>query len=41
MYDQVDKEPVQSYKTMAQEYTQKQYKQIPEYIDSEHKADER
>jgi dsRNA-specific ribonuclease len=26
---------------MAQEYTQKQYKQIPEYIDSEHKADER
>ena len=41
MYDSVDKNPVQSYKTMAQELTQKQYKQIPEYIDTEHEADGR
>ena len=39
MYDSVDKNPVQSYKTMAQELTQKQYKQIPEYIDTEHESD--
>jgi dsRNA-specific ribonuclease len=41
MFASVDKNPVQSYKTMAQEYTQKKYKQIPEYIDSEYKSDGR
>ncbi len=39
MFDSVDKNPVQSYKTMAQELTQKQYKQIPEYVDSEYESD--
>ena len=39
MYDHVDKNPVQSYKTMAQEITQKKYKQIPEYKDTEHEVD--
>lgn len=41
MYEHVDKSPVQSYKTMAQEITQKQYKQIPEYKDSDHETDNR
>ncbi len=39
MYDHVDKNPVQSYKTMAQEITQKKHKQIPEYKDTEHEVD--
>jgi len=41
MYDSVDRNPVQSYKTMVQELIQKKYKQIPEYIDSEYKFDKR
>lgn len=41
MYTHVDKNPVQSYKTMAQEITQKKYKQIPEYKDSGHETDDR
>jgi dsRNA-specific ribonuclease len=41
MYASVDKNPVKSYKTMVQELTQKQYKQIPEYIDSEYESEGR
>lgn len=39
MFDKVDKKPVKSYKTMAQEYSQKKYKTIPEYIDTEESVD--
>ena len=39
MYDHVDKTPVKSYKTMTQEIVQKQYKEIPEYIDGEYELD--
>ena len=41
MFDHIDKNPVQSYKTMAQELVQKRYKQIPQYKDIEHDADEK
>lgn len=41
MFDQIDKSPVQSYKTMAQEFIQKRYKQIPQYKDTEHDLDEK
>lgn len=39
LYDEIDKNPVKSYKTMVQEKLQKQYKQIPEYKDIEEKKD--
>ncbi len=41
MYDKIDKNPVKSYKTMIQEIIQKLHKEIPEYIDSEDKIDEK
>ncbi len=41
MYDSIDKSPVQSYKTMAQELVQKTHKQIPQYKDTEYEVDDR
>lgn len=37
----ISKESVKSYKTMVQEYLQKEYKELPIYKDIEHKIDER
>ncbi len=37
----ISKEPVKSYKTMVQEYLQKEYKELPIYKDIEHKVDEK
>lgn len=37
----ISKDPVKSYKTMVQEYIQKEYKQLPIYKDIEHKLDEK
>jgi dsRNA-specific ribonuclease len=41
MYDNIDKNPVKSYKTMVQEYVQHNTKQTPVYIDSEVEIDDR
>ncbi len=37
----ISKEPVKSYKTMVQEYLQKEYKELPIYKDIEHKIDQK
>jgi len=37
----ISKEPVKSYKTMTQEYLQKEYKELPRYIDIEYQKDEK
>lgn len=39
MYDKIDKNPVQSYKTMVQEHIQKKHKETPLYKDIEHELD--
>jgi len=39
MYDKINKKPVQSYKTMVQEYIQKLHKELPSYKDIEHEID--
>jgi len=39
MYDKINKKPIQSYKTMLQEYVQKLYKELPSYKDIEHQFD--
>ena len=39
MYDKINKSPVQSYKTMVQEYIQKKHKETPLYKDVEHELD--
>ena len=39
--EQIEKNPVKSYKTMIQEIVQKQHKVVPEYKDSEYKVDEK
>ncbi len=39
MYDKINKNPVQSYKTMVQEYIQKKHKETPLYKDIEHDID--
>lgn len=41
MYDKIDKNPVQSYKTMIQELIQKEHKDIPLYKDFEQEIDQR
>lgn len=35
----ISKDPVKSYKTMIQEYVQKEYKELPVYKDTEHEID--
>ena len=37
----ISKDPVKSYKTMVQEYVQKEYKELPTYKDIEHEVDEK
>jgi dsRNA-specific ribonuclease len=37
----IEKKPVKSYKTLMQELAQKKYKVIPEYINIEHKIDDK
>ncbi|MBU0627368.1 hypothetical protein KKG31_02090 [Patescibacteria group bacterium] len=37
----IQKEPVKSYKTMIQEYVQKEHKLLPEYRDIEHIVDDK
>lgn len=37
----ISKDPVKSYKTMVQEYVQKEYKELPLYKDNEHIVDEK
>ncbi len=39
--EQIEKNPVKSYKTMIQEIVQKAHKVVPEYKDIEHKVDEK
>jgi len=39
MYDKINKNPIQSYKTMSQEYIQKKHKETPLYKDIEHELD--
>ena len=39
--EQIEKNPVKSYKTMIQEIVQKEHKVVPEYKDIEHKIDEK
>jgi len=39
--DNINKDPVKSYKTMVQEVVQKKYKQLPVYQDSEDQKDEK
>ncbi|MEI6672467.1 MAG: hypothetical protein WCL02_03820 [bacterium] len=39
--EQIEKNPVKSYKTMIQEIVQKEHKVVPEYKDIEHVVDEK
>ena len=39
--EQIEKNPVKSYKTMIQEIVQKEHKVVPEYKDTEHRVDEK
>jgi len=39
--EDIQKEPVKSYKTMIQELVQKEYKVLPEYRDVEHQVDDK
>ncbi len=41
MYNKIEKNPIQSYKTMVQEILQKKHKETPLYKDFEHKIDEK
>ncbi len=39
--DKISTNPVKSYKTLIQEFVQKEYKIIPEYLDTENKKDDK
>jgi dsRNA-specific ribonuclease len=39
--DNINKDPVKSYKTMVQEVVQKKYKQLPVYVDLEDQKDDK
>ena len=39
--EQIEKNPVKSYKTVIQEIVQKEHKVVPEYKDTEHRVDEK
>lgn len=39
--DNINKDPVKSYKTMVQEVVQKKYKQLPVYLDTEDQKDDK